>query len=105
MLPRRCLSTVHAAHRSLRTLSKFQGSESQAQLRPPGVQVHSMLAKFSFLSTRGRAESGGVESLLRDSEGVPDTREGFMKRADELRRDESQTRGLNSPWKTLRLNN
>lgn len=44
---------VEIAHHSLRTLLKFRGPGFQAQLSPSAVQVHSMLAKFSFLFTSG----------------------------------------------------
>ena len=60
-----------------RTLLKFQGPGFQAELPPCGVQVHSVLADFNFLFTRGLAVAagrrGGKESLLGDSEGSSDT--------------------------------
>lgn len=89
----------------LRSLLKFQGPGFQAEPSPSGWSSSFSVGKIQLPVYKGAKAGGGRGKPFRRFQRRLRHQRALRKHVDELSRDESETRGLNFPWKTPRFHN
>lgn len=89
----------------LRSLLKFQGPGFQAEPSPSGWSSSFSVCKIQLPVYKGAKAGGARGKPFRRFQRRLRHQRALIKHVDELSRDESETGGLNFPWKTPRFHN